>query len=252
MRKTALIVALLLSVLAPASACDVSLFAIVAGNSPNNAFAEKLTRVVGFAKAVAHFSMNKEKLPGHLQKLMVAWIDFSNTFLINPPEWSKGNPDWKPKFDELADLIGSVRKNLASPQPDQPKAHRDIQKFTRRLSRLYDGLKMNEIARLQLDITRHIDDAWDACWEKEQQKLIEATARFTEDSRLLSEKLVGDAAKLAANIAQSAEKLQKMAAKDDVFAGKSFEFMLNMTENDYADLNDSRLENKTTDSKPQK
>ncbi|PKL50496.1 MAG: hypothetical protein CVV42_03105 [Candidatus Riflebacteria bacterium HGW-Riflebacteria-2] len=249
MRKLILAVCLMLIILAPANACDVSLFALVAGNSPNNAFAEKLTGLVSSAKAVGNNSQEPAALPGHLQKLMTSWIEFSNTYLVNPPEWAKNDASWKQKFDELTDLIGSIRKNLSNQEPDQPKAHQEIQKFTRRLTRLYDGLQMNELARLLLDTSTHIDHIWDAWWAQDRQKLVEATKNFSSVCHNLSEKLDEASAKMAENIVHRAGELHKMAAREDVFTGKSFEFMLNMTENDFARFNDARREKTATDSK---
>ncbi len=248
MRKLILAVCLMLNCLAPINACDVSLFALVAGNSPNKAFAEKLTGLVALAKTVGTNSQNKDAMPGHLQKLMTGWIEFSNTNLVNPPEWAKNDPAWKAKFDELTDLIGSIRKNLSSKDPDQPKAHYEVQKFTRRLTRLYDGLQMDELARLFLDISIHIDHVWDAWWTQDRQKLLETTENFSAACRILADKLDEATAKESENMVYRAGELHKMAAKEDVFVGKSFEFMLNMTENDFARFNDVRKE-KATDKK---
>ncbi len=242
MRNVMLFVCLMLLYLTPVNACDVSLFTLVAGNSPNSAFAEKLTSLVSLGKAVANNSQNATTLPEQLQKLMTGWIEFSNAYLVNPPEWAKNDPAWKAKFDELADLIGSIRKNLSSQQPDQPKAHYEIQKFARRLTRLYDGLQMDELARLLLDVSIHIDQVWDAWWEKDPKKLLETTEKFSAVCQVLSGKLDEATAKQAQDIVYRAEELHKMAAKEDVFAKKSFEFMLNMTENDFARFNDARKE----------
>ncbi len=250
MRKLILVVCLILTAcLAPANACDVSLFALVAGNSPNSAFAEKLTGLVGLGKTVAKNSQDTSALPGHLQKLMSGWIEFSNTYLVNPPEWAKNDTAWKTKFDELTDLIGSIRKNLSSQQPDQPKAHYEIQKFARRLTTLYDGLQMDELARLLLEVSIHIDHVWDAWWKKEPKMLLQTTENLSAVCRILVRKLDESTVKMFENIVHRAEELQKMAAKEDVFAGKSFEFMLNMTENEFASFNDARKEKAAADKK---
>lgn len=249
MRKFLIVVCLLLICLSPANACDVSLFALVSGNSPNKAFAEKLTSLVGRARAVANNSENHETLPTHLQQLMSGWIEFSNTYQINPPEWAKKDAAWKDKLNEQADLIGSIRKNLASQEPDQAKAHRELQKFTRQLTRLYESLEMDELSRLLLDISMHIDHVWDAWWAQNGAGLIETTATFSAACQKLSEKLDEKSAKTFEDLAHRAGELHKMAAKPDVFAGKSFEFMLNMTENDFARFNDARKEKSAEETK---
>lgn len=242
MRKFLIVFCLLLICLPPANACDVSLFALVSGNSPNKAFAEKLTSLVGLARAVANNSENRETLPGHLQQLMTGWMEFSNTYQINPPEWAKKDAAWQDKLNKQANLIGSIRKNLASQEPDQAKTHRELQKFTRQLTRLYDSMEMDELSRLLLDISMHIDHVWDAWWNQNSARLVEATATFSAECEKLLGKLDKESAKSFKDLAHRAGELHKMAGRTDVFAGKSFEFMLNMTENDFARFNDTRKE----------
>jgi hypothetical protein len=240
MRSFMLAVCLILLNVVPLAACDVSLFSLVAGNSPNKAFASSLTGLVTFAKAVGNNSQNKETMPGHMQKFMVKWIEFSNTYLQNPPEWAKKDPDWKSKFDGLTSLIGSIRKNLSSLEPDQQKAHHEIQAFTRRLTRLYDMLPMDALARLRLDISMHIDHVWTAWLEQNRQKLGETTENFSAVSRIFLKELDEATASAAVSIVHRAEELHKMAAQENVFTGKSFEFMLNMAENEFAQFNEAQ------------
>ena len=244
MRNFMLAICLVLLNTLPVEACDVSLFSLVAGNSPNKAFASTLTGLVTCVKAVGNNSQNKETLPGHLQQVMVKWIEFSNTYLQNPPEWAKKDPEWKTKFDGLTDLIGSIRKNLISAEPDYNKSHSEIQKFSRQLTRLYDNLPMDSRSRLRLDIPMQFDYIWDAWNARNQQLLIETTAKISSSTQQLSEQLDDAARKLIGDIVHRSGELHKMAAKGDVFAGKSFEFMLNMTENDFARFNDAQKEGK--------
>ena len=239
-----LAICLVLLNIMPVAACDVSLFSLVAGNSPNQAFASTLTGLVTCVKALGNNSQNKETMPGHMQTFMVKWIEFSNSYQQNPPEWAKKDPEWKAKFDGLTDLIGSIRKNLISAEPDYSKSHSEIQKFSRQLTRLYDNLPMDNQSRLLLNIPMQFDYIWDAWNARNQQLLSETTAKISSSTEQLSEQLDDAARKLIGDIVHRSGELHKMSAKDAVFADKSFEFMLNMTETDFARFNDAQKEGK--------
>ncbi|EKD84166.1 MAG: hypothetical protein ACD_39C00212G0002 [uncultured bacterium] len=240
MRRFLLIVCLVLLNTLPVAACDVSLFAIIAGNSQNDVFSETVANLVSHAKALARNSQSKEEMPSHMQRFMVKWIEFNTRFTTNPPEWAKKDVDWKDKFNGLTELIGSIRTNLVSVEPNQPKAHSDIQKFSRQLTRLFDSLPMNSRSRLLLDITMHFDHIWDAWYAKNQQMLLESTEKFVVSCQKLAEELDDTARKLIEDILFRVAELQKMASTDKVFAGKTFEFMLSMAENEFAKFNDAQ------------
>jgi len=242
-RNLMLAICLILLNTMPIAACDVSLFALVAGNSPNKAFATTLTGLVTCVKLLGNNSQNKETMPGHLQQFMVKWIEFSNSFQQNPPEWAKKDPDWKAKFEGLTDLIGSIRKNLTSNEPNYQKSHSEIQKFSRQLTRLYDSLPMDSQSRLLLDITMQFDYIWDAWNTQNQLLLIETTQKISSSTQQLSGQFDEKAREQVEEMMHRSSELHKMASKDTVFAGKSFEFMLNMAENDFARFNDARKNN---------
>jgi len=222
------------------AACDVSLFAIIAGNSRNDAFSETVTTLVSYAKALANKSQNKEEMPSHMQRFMVKWIDFNTKFMMSPPDWAKTDAEWKSKFNRLTALIGNIRSNLVSIEPDQQKAHNDIQKFTRQLTMLFDSLPMNNQSRALLDITMDFDRIWDAWHDKNQSLLIDYTGILSAGCNKLAGELDDSARKLLDDLLGRAEDLQKLAKKDKVFDGKSFEFALSMTENEFAKFNDAQ------------
>ncbi|MBU1105970.1 MAG: hypothetical protein KKB51_04805 [Candidatus Riflebacteria bacterium] len=221
-------------------ACDVSLFAIIAGNSGNDVLLESVSNLVSHAKALANKSQSKEEMPLHMQRFMVQWIEFNNRFRTNPPEWAKKDLEWSNKFNRLTELIGTIRNDLVSIQPDQQKAHSNIMKFTRLLTGLYDSLPMDSRSRLLLDITMDFDHIWDAWHDQDHKMLIESTEKLAVSCQKLAEGLDDSAKKQLDDTLYRCEELQKMAKKDGVFEGKSFEFMLSMAENEFAKFNDAQ------------
>lgn len=224
------------------AACDVSLFAIIAGNSSNDAFSETVSTLVSYAKALANNSQNKEEMPSHMQRFMVKWIDFNTKYMMNPPDWAKKDLEWKSKFNQLTALIGNIRNNLVSIKPDQSKAHNDIQKFARQLTMLFDSLPMDNRSRSLLDITMHLDHIWDAWHGNNQLLLIKSTEILAASCNKFSGELDDSARKLFGDLLSRAEDLQALAKKDKVFESKSFEFALSMTENEFAKFNDAQKE----------
>lgn len=153
-------------------ACDTNLFSVIAGDSKETAFIEASTKLAVAAKNLNENARKPEALH-KLEELMNSWLDFSNKYVVFPPEWGKNDEKWKDKFSDLAKILGEIRKYLGK---DYFKAHNEILRFSRRISKLYEKMPRNLEASLLLDLTYSIDELWLAI-EKEDTKGVNAIAR---------------------------------------------------------------------------
>ena len=156
MKKSLIIIFFVLISVIKSYACDVNLFSLIAGNSKETAFIKDSTRLAVLGKELNE-NIKSADAPKKLDELMSSWLTFSNTYLVFPPEWGKTDENWKNKFDDLAKTLGEIRKHLGK---DNPKTHKSIMKFSRRLSRLYEKMPNTTESSLLLTFTYGVDDLW--------------------------------------------------------------------------------------------
>lgn len=137
-------------------ACDTNLFAIIGGDSKETAFIEASTKLTVAAKELNENAKKPEAFQ-KLNELMDKWLDFSSHYVVFPPEWGKNDENWKLKFSDLARILGEIRKHLGN---NYPKAHSEILRFSRRLSKLYEKMSKTQDAALLLNLTWGIDKLW--------------------------------------------------------------------------------------------
>ncbi len=156
MKKSLIIIFFVLISVIKSYACDVNLFSLIAGNSKETAFIKDSTRLAVLGKELNE-NIKSPDATKKLDELMSSWLTFSNTYLVFPPEWGKTDENWKNKFDDLAKTLGEIRKHLGK---DNPKTHKSIMKFSRRLSRLYEKMPNTTDSSLLLTFTYGVDDLW--------------------------------------------------------------------------------------------
>ncbi len=156
MKKSLIIIFFVLISVIKSYACDVNLFSLIAGNSKETAFIKDSTRLAVLGKELNE-NIKSPDATKKLDELMSSWLTFSNTYLVFPPEWGKTDENWKNKFDDLAKTLGEIRKHLGK---DNPKTHKSIMKFSRRLSRLYEKMPNTTESSLLLTFTYGVDDLW--------------------------------------------------------------------------------------------
>lgn len=158
-------------------ACDTNLFSIIAGDSKETAFIEASTKLAVAAKNLNE-NARKPEASKKLEELMNNWLEFSNKYVVFPPEWGKNDEKWKEKFSDLARILGEIRKYLGV---DYFKAHSEILRFSRRISKLYEKMPRSKEASLLLDLTYAIDELW-LFVEKEDAKGVNILAKSLAES----------------------------------------------------------------------
>lgn len=183
LKSIILIAAMNFMIISGCFACDTNLFSIIAGNTKETVFIEASTKLAVAAKNLNE-NAKKPEAKQKLEELMNNWLEFSNKYIVFPPEWGKNDEKWKEKFSDLARILGEIRKYLGT---DYFKAHSEILRFSRRISKLYEKMPRSHEASLLLDLTYSIDDLW-LLIEKEDAKGVNQLSRkLVANSKAMSE-----------------------------------------------------------------
>lgn len=230
-----LLLVLLVTVTLPASACDVNLFAIIAGTTKQDAFSGAITHLAESVKALGDKFTDEKDAQQQLVKFMSRWVEFSNSFNQFPPEWARQDPLWKEKFSDLGVIIGEIRRQLIA---DKVAAHDAMLKFSRRLSWLYEYMPKSERAQLLLQFTRCFDGLWAALPEQSLAELKIHAADLVSKCKILETMVEKDEKYLAANLASFAEQLRVISTQINAFKTKTLRMTLSAAEGEFITLNE--------------
>ena len=216
-------------------ACDVNLFSLIAGNTKEKSFIEATTQL-----AVSSKNLNENiKSPDaskKLENLMNQWMNFTNTYLVFPPEWGKTDEKWKDKFDDLAQTLGEIRKNIGK---DYPKTHKAIMKFSRRLSKLYEKMPNTSESSLLLDFTYGVDDLWVSFENKDLDGIRKIVENLNSKYVLLNKTFKDrDKSGHIKNIEGRLDFLKEYSEPNKNLEGFAVSVLINLLENDLAKLNE--------------
>ena len=216
-------------------ACDVNLFSLIAGNTKEKSFIEATTQL-----AVSSKNLNENvKSPDAskmLENLMNQWMNFTNTYLVFPPEWGKTDEKWKEKFNDLAQTLGEIRKNIGN---DYPKTHKAIMKFSRRLSRLYEKMPNTPESSLLLDFTYGVDDLWISFDNKDLDGIRKVVENLNSKYDLLYNTFKDrDPSRHIKNIEGRLDFLTEYSEPNKKLEGFAINVLINLLENDLAKLNE--------------
>lgn len=219
----------------PLSACDVNLFAIMAGSTKQDAFSESTTRLAQAVKDLGDNYMFADQAEPLLNNLMTRWVEFSGSFNQFPPDWGKSDPNWNSKFTDLGSIIGEVRRQLAS---DTVRAHAEMLKFSRRLPWLYEFMPMSDRARLLLEFTRVFDGLWQAFYAQDLGKLKQYALELGARSSELQAMLADSEKELAVVLAERAEQVRVMSTQLNAFKTMTLQMTLSAAEAEFVSLNE--------------
>ncbi len=218
----------------PLCACDVNLFAIIAGTTRQDAFNESITRVARSVKELGDGYSDNDAAEKLLLAFMNSWVDFSSSFSQHPPDWGKDDSEWQAKFSELGRIIGEIRRRLVT---DQIGAHEEMLKFSRRLSGLYEYMPMSDRERLLLEFTSCFDHLWEAFFAQNLDGLkSHATAMIGLCSRLENMVSAEDREK-PKNISKWSGQIRDLAGQPDVFKNSTLRMTLSLSEAEFINLN---------------
>ncbi len=222
-------------------ACDVNLFSLISGDSKEKNFIEATTKL-----AVASKELNENlKTPEagqKLESLMTAWLDFSNTYSVFPPEWGKDDIKWKSKFTESAKVLGEIRKYSGN---NYPAAHDEILKFSRRLSRFYEKMSLSEEAAVLLDFTYAVDDLWLAFDKKDKSVLYSLALHLNKLTMSLSDSYGKLHNGFVDNISDRISKLLEYTKPETEFREFPIRILISSLEEDLTKLNEDISVKKT-------
>ncbi len=141
-----LLVLLFASVL-PAGACDDTLISLMTANDPNSAFSlgiKEFNRSLNLLGTALRYN-ELDAVPGHLVKVMEAWLAFSNKFNVNPPEAAREDIAWAAKMSETAERIGRIRRLIE--EKKHVEAHDAVLALSGRLGIFFEAVGMSPIKR---------------------------------------------------------------------------------------------------------
>ena len=216
-------------------ACDVNLFSLIAGNTKEKSFIEASTRLAVLSQNLNE-NIKTPEASKKLENLMNEWMNFSNTYLVFPPEWGKSDDKWKNKFNDLAQTLGEIRKNLGN---NYPKTHKAIMKFSRRLSRLYEKMPNTSESSLLLDFTYGVDDLWIGFDNKDLDGIRKVVENLNSKYVLLNNTFKDrDKSGHIKNIEGRLDFLTEYSEPNKKFDAFSISILINLLENDLAKLNE--------------
>ena len=235
MKKSLIIIFLVFISVIETYACDVNLFSLIAGNSKETAFIKDTTRLAVLGKELNENAKSPDA-PKKLDELMSSWLTFSNTYLVFPPEWGKKDENWKNKFDDLAKTLGEIRKYLGK---DNPKTHKSIMKFSRRLSRLYEKMPNTTESSLLLTFTYGVDDLWISFDNNDLEGIRKTVEKLNSQYPLLSSTFKEKSkAGHIKNIEGRLDFLTEYSEPSKKLDGFSISILISLLENDLTKLNE--------------
>lgn len=235
MKKSLIIIFFVLISVIKSYACDVNLFSLIAGNSKETAFIKDSTRLAVLGKELNE-NIKSPDATKKLDELMSSWLTFSNTYLVFPPEWGKTDENWKNKFDDLAKTLGEIRKHLGK---DNPKTHKSIMKFSRRLSRLYEKMPNTTESSLLLTFTYGVDDLWISFENKDLEGIRKTVEKLNSQYPLLKSTFKEKSkAGHIINIEGRLDFLTEYSEPGKKLDSFSISILISLLENDLAKLNE--------------
>jgi hypothetical protein len=235
MKKSLIIIFFVLISVIKSYACDVNLFSLIAGNSKETAFIKDSTRLAVLGKELNE-NIKSPDATKKLDELMSSWLTFSNTYLVFPPEWGKTDENWKNKFDDLAKTLGEIRKHLGK---DNPKTHKSIMKFSRRLSRLYEKMPNTTESSLLLTFTYGVDDFWISLENKDLEGIRKTVEKLNSQYPLLKSTFKEKSkAGHIINIEGRLDFLTEYSEPGKKLDSFSISILISLLENDLAKLNE--------------
>lgn len=128
-------------------ACDDTLIALMTSNDPNSEFSlgiKEFNRSLNLLGTSLKYK-ELDAVPGHLEKVMEAWLAFSNKFNVNPPEAAREDITWPAKMNEAAERIGRIRKLIE--EKSYTEAHDAVLALSGRLGIFFEAVGMSPVKR---------------------------------------------------------------------------------------------------------
>ena len=243
-RRIALILVLGVALATQLFACDTNLFSIIAGDTKETAFIEASTKLVIATKDLNE-NAKKPEASKKLEELMNSWLSFSSRYVAFPPEWGKRDENWKAKISDLSHILGEIRKYLGK---DYLSVHREIMRFSRRISKLYEKMPRTYEASLLLNLTYDIDTLW-LLVEKEDNKSVNLLAtKLLEDCSELKKAFSKNYEDKVLDMEYRIEHIIEYSARRE-FATFQLNVLVTKLEDDLTELNKRISEDKVSENK---
>ena len=168
-------------------ACDMSLISLISGEDSNSSFIGRVASVSATIKSLGEVALDAEKSVSILEKLMKEWMEFDITFGQYPPDWAKNDGRWKAKLKVISNGIGKVR--LAYQKKNLELAHDTVLSISRKISRLFEFMPMDETNRSLVQFAIYIDSLWDAFYADDKARFGEVIEVFENDAISFNAKL---------------------------------------------------------------
>ena len=102
--------------------------------------------LTGLGLALKHRRI--DRIPQEMQQVMTTWLDFSNTYSVNPPMEAKGDDQWPQRVRNVGREIGSIRKNVGAEKYSE--AHDQVLSLQGTLETFFEQVSLPKKQRLFL------------------------------------------------------------------------------------------------------
>lgn len=223
------------------SGCDESLLRILTADDPNGPFTQAIT---GFHKRLAELGieLKNQKSENHeksLEGLMTAWLEFSNRYMVNPPEQARGDPQWQKKMEKAASRIGEIR--LAIKEKRIQNAHDTVLALSTDVTAFFDCFGLSPLKRVFLGASSAFEECERYRISGNIPSVEMALASLTNVLATLTPRLTSETKLLHDRVFLDVQELQKTVGDSSSLATASFLARLENTRADFQKLRDRQL-----------
>jgi len=188
--------------------CDTDLMTLLTGKSPSDSFSQDIFRLASEANDLGQAANEPEAAGRNVHQLMKTWIRFDNQFTQAPPPWAQNDPNWKGKFKELADLIGTFDSRLR--EKKLTRLHISVLAFSRKLFGLLSAMPSPPEKRSAIRMILDFQKLWDAIEGRNQAKFREGVEALAGEAREYRGYLATPALLISQDFLSKVDQLEKL------------------------------------------
>ena len=223
------------------AACDESLLRLLTADDPNGPFTLAIT---AFNKRLTELGLelSSQGAANHdakLEGLMSAWLEFSNRYMVTPPEQARGDPRWQQKMEHAATRIGEIRSAVKDGRIKA--AHDTVLAMSGEITTFFECFGLSPLKRLFVGISV----AFEECQRQRKNGNLEAVEQglstATEMLASLTPRLTSETRPLYDRVFIDLQTLKETLRETSTVATAAFLVRLEATREDLQKLRDSQL-----------
>ncbi len=131
-----------------ASACDDTLVLLLTSQNPNSVFSKSIRNFMSSLTTLgtALKYTTKDSYQKELSGVLSAWLNFSQNFMLNPPQEAKNDIEWRKKMTDAGRQIAQIRRNVANKKYDE--AHNGVLSLSSYIGVFFEGFGLSDDNKL--------------------------------------------------------------------------------------------------------